>query len=72
LGSKLSKFEVQYEFRGPIKGQVYADFVLELSSTATHQEGAGFRWVLSEDGSSNQQDSGDDFIFEGPNGLLIE
>jgi len=40
---ELSKFDMQYEPRGPIKGQVYADFVIELSSAATHQEGTSFR-----------------------------
>jgi len=69
---ELSEFNVKYEPRGPIKGQVYADFVVELSSTATHQEGAGFIWVLSIDGSFNQQGSGASVILEGPNGLLIE
>jgi len=69
---ELSEFDVQYEPRDPIKGQVYADFVVELSSEATHQEGADFRWVLSVDGSSNQQGSGVSVILEGPNGLLIE
>ena len=53
-------------------GQVYANFVVELSSAATHQEGADFRWVLSVDGSSNQQGSGVGVILEGPNGLLID
>ena len=33
---ELSEFDVQYEPRGPIKGQVYADFVVELSSEATY------------------------------------
>jgi len=28
---EISEFDVQYEPRGPIKGQVYADFVVELS-----------------------------------------
>jgi len=51
---ELSEFDVPYQPRGPIKGQVYADFVVEISSIATHQEGAGFIWVLSVDGSSNQ------------------
>jgi len=69
---ELSEFDVQYEPRGSIKGQVYADFVVELSSKVTHQEGADFRWVLSVDGSSNQQWSGVVVILEGPNGLLIK
>ncbi|XP_068486563.1 uncharacterized protein [Phaseolus vulgaris] len=69
---ELYEFDVQYEPRGPIKGQIYADFVVELSLAATHQEGASFKWVLSVDGSSNQQGSGVGVILEGPNGLLIE
>ena len=51
---ELLEFDVQYEPRGPIKGQVYADFVVELSSAATHQEETEFRWVFFVDGSSNQ------------------
>jgi len=51
---ELSEFDVQYEPRGPITGQVYANFVVELPSAATHQEEANFIWVFSVDGSSNQ------------------
>ena len=69
---ELSEFDIQYEPRGPIKGQVYADFMVELSSGDAHQEEANFRWVLSVDGSSNQQGSGAGVILEEPNGLLIE
>jgi len=29
---KLSEFDIHYEPRGPIKGQVYADSVVELMS----------------------------------------
>ena len=50
---ELSEFDIHYEPRGPIKGHIYADFVVELSSASTHQEGADFRWLLSVDGSSN-------------------
>jgi len=39
---ELSEFDVQYEPRGPIKGQVYADFVVELSSAATHRGSGDF------------------------------
>jgi len=69
---ELLEFNVQYEPKGPIKGQVYADFVVELSSADAHQEEANFRWVLSVDGSSNQQGNEVDVILEGSNGLLIE
>jgi len=69
---ELSEFDIHFEHWGPIKGQIYADFVVELSSAATHQEGADFKWVLSVDGSSNQQGSGVGVILQGPDGLLIE
>ncbi|XP_068466447.1 uncharacterized protein [Phaseolus vulgaris] len=52
---ELSEFDIHYELRGPIKGQIYVDFVVELSSAATHQEGANFRWVLSVDGSQTNK-----------------
>jgi len=39
---ELSEFDVQYEPRGLIKGQVYADFVVELSSATVHQEEVDF------------------------------
>jgi len=46
---ELSEFDIQYEPRGPIKGQVYVDFVVELSSANAHQEESNFWWVLSVD-----------------------
>ena len=49
---ELSEFDIKYEPRGPIKGQIFADFVVKLSSEATRVEGDDFRWVLSVDGSS--------------------
>ena len=70
---ELSEFDVQYEPRGPIKGQVYAYFIVELSPTDARQgEEANFRWVLLLDGSSNQQGSEVGVILEGPHRLLIE
>jgi len=69
---ELSEFDIKYEPRGPIKGQIFADFVVKLSSEAAQVEGDDFRWVLSVDESSNQQGSGAGVILEGPNGVLIE
>ncbi|XP_068486911.1 uncharacterized protein [Phaseolus vulgaris] len=70
---ELSKFDIQYEPRGSIKGQVYADFVAELSPGGDLQEvEAGAQWMLSVDDYSNQQESGAGIILEGPNGVLIE
>jgi len=68
---ELSEFDVQYEPRGPIKSQVYADFVEELSSEAPQVDGWDFQWVLSV-GSFNQQGSETRIILEEPNRLLIE
>jgi len=51
---ELSEFDVHYKPRGPIKGQVYADFVGKLSpGSAQQEEDVSFKWVLSVDGSSN-------------------
>ena len=70
---ELSEFDIQYEPRGFIKGQVYANFVAELSPGGDPQEvELGSQWMLSVDGSSNQQGSGAGIILEGPNGVLIE
>ena len=69
---ELSEFDVQYEPRGPIKGQVYVDFVVKPSLGGQLKEEVCFRWVLSMDVSSNQQGSGAGVILEGQNRLLIE
>jgi len=69
---ELSEFDIQYEPRGCIKGQVYADFVAELSPGGEQEVEAGSQWLLSVDGSSNQQGCGAGIVLEGPNGVLIE
>ena len=52
---ELSEFDVQYEPRGPIKGQAYVDFVAELfPGSAQQEEEVSFKWVLSVVGSFNQ------------------
>jgi len=33
---ELSEFDIHNKPRGPIKGQIYADFIVELSLAATH------------------------------------
>jgi len=40
---ELSVFDIQYEPIGPIKGQVYTDFVVELSSGGPNPDPKGFR-----------------------------
>ncbi|XP_068492222.1 uncharacterized protein [Phaseolus vulgaris] len=69
---ELSEFDVQYEPQGSIKGQVYVDFMVELSSKDFQPNPNSFQWVLSVDGSSNQQGSRAGAILERPNGFLIK
>ena len=69
---ELSEFDIQYEPRGSIKGQVYSDFVAKLSPRGAPELELGSQWLLSVDGSSNQQGSGAGIVLEGPNGVLIE
>jgi len=70
---EMSEFDIQYEPRGSIKGQGYADFVAELSPGGdTQKVELGSQSMLSVDESSNQQGSGAGIILEGPNGVLIE
>ena len=63
---ELSEFDIKYEPRGPIKGQIFADFVVELSSETAQNAKDDFRWVLSVDGSSNQLGSGAGLPWRGP------
>jgi len=70
---ELPEFDIVYEPKGSIKGQIYADFVVELSlGGAPREVELHSQWLLSVDGSSNQQGSGVGIVLEGPNGVLIE
>jgi len=42
---ELSEFDIQYEPRGSIKGQVFADFVAELSPGGVQEAEAGSQWM---------------------------
>ena len=52
---ELSEFNIQYKPRGSIKGQVYADFVAELSLGGEQEVEVSLQWLLSVDGSSNHK-----------------
>ena len=56
----------------PSKGKCMQIFVAELSPGGEQEVEAGSRWLLSVDGSSNQQGNGAGIVLEGPNGVLIE
>ena len=44
---EFSEHDIKYEKRGPIKAQVLADFMVELSPAPTeHDECSGFQWWM--------------------------
>ena len=51
---------------------MYVDFMVELSPEGSQPDPNDFQWILSIDGSSNQQGNGAGVILEGPSELLIE
>ena len=63
---ELSEFDIQSEPRGSIKGQV------QLKRGGEQEVEVSSQWLLSVDGSSNQQGSGAGIVLEGPDGILIE
>jgi len=69
---RRSTFDIKYEPRGLIKDQMYADFMVELALKDPQPDPNDFQWVLSVDGSSNQQGNGVGIILEGPSRLLIK
>ena len=60
----FQKLNIASEPRELIKGQIYADLLVELSSDDTQLDPNDFQWVISVDGSSNQQGSGVRVILE--------
>ena len=73
---ELRKFDIRYEPKTAIKGQVLADFVVEFTSAEPAQNAQAMNdlpiWKLSVDGASNAQGSGAGLIFTSPEGIDIE
>jgi len=67
---ELSEYDVRYEPRTAIKGQVLADFVSEL--TEPDSEPSPTKWTVHVDGSSNAKGSGAGIVLESDSGLLLE
>ncbi|XP_068498138.1 uncharacterized protein [Phaseolus vulgaris] len=67
---ELSKYDILYKPRGPIKGQVYVKFVVELALQNLNME--DFVWILSVDRLSNLQGSGAGIILEDLDGVPSE
>ena len=67
---ELSEYGLEFEPRGPIKAQVLADFVTELTPVPT--EHLPKMWTLFVDGSSNAKGSGAGLILLTPEEAEIE
>ena len=73
---ELSEFDIRYNQKTAIKGQVLADFVMEFTSAEPAQNAQAMNdlpiWKLSVDGASNAQGSGAGLILTSPEGIDIE
>ena len=68
---ELSEYEIQYKPRLSKKGQVLADFLLELPQHNTRLNNEGW-WILCVDGASRQSGSGIGLHLTSPTGERIE
>ena len=68
---ELSEFSLEYRPRGPIKAQVLANFIVELSPSITN-DNKEQKWTLYVDDSSNDKGSRAQVILEDMNGVSIE
>ena len=64
---ELSEFDIEYQPKTAIKGQVLVDFIVNRSK-ARKQEVDNKKWVLETDGSSQAQGRGVEIILKSSNG----
>ena len=73
---ELSEFDIRYKPKTAIKGQVLADFVMEitLAEPAKNAQAPTYLpiWRLSVDGATNTQGSGAGLILTSPEGIDVE
>ena len=73
---ELSEFDIRYKPKTEIKGQVFADFIMEFTSTEPAKDAQTTTgpsiWKLSVDGASNAQGSGAGLILTSPERIDIE
>jgi len=67
---KLSEYDIRYEPRIAIKGQVLADFISKLTEPGLEPNPT--KWTIHVDGSSNTKGSGAGIVLESNSGLLLE
>ena len=73
---ELGEFDIRYKLRTAVKGQIWADFIIEFtlaqSTKATQLTPNLPVWKLSVDGAANTQGSGAGLILTSPDGIDTE
>jgi len=72
VGTKLKPYDIKYEPRIAIKGQVLTNFIVEFTSGAPAQSDLLEGRTLNADGASNSKCSGIGIILVTPEGSIIE
>ena len=78
MGNRFRVYDIPHVPRVAKKGQVMANFLVEIQSFSTkpeqllHIEEKFQVWVLSTDGDSNSAGAGIGIVLEAPSGLKIE
>ena len=70
--AELNPYNIKYEPRTAIKGQVLADFIAEFTPGALTHDDALEGWILNVDGASNSKGAGVRFVLTNPEGSIIE
>ncbi|KAL2248305.1 UNVERIFIED_CONTAM: Transposon Ty3-G Gag-Pol polyprotein [Sesamum indicum] len=66
---ELGEHDIDYQARTSEKGQILADFVIEMSNENAPKNES---WMLHVDGSSNASNGGAEILIQGPKGIEIE
>ncbi|KAL2236302.1 UNVERIFIED_CONTAM: Retrovirus-related Pol polyprotein from transposon 17.6 [Sesamum indicum] len=68
---ELGEFDIEYQARTSLKGQVLADFMIELVGDPEIEPKLD-KWMLHVDGSSNAGNGGIGILIQGPKNVEIE
>ncbi|KAL2242652.1 UNVERIFIED_CONTAM: Retrovirus-related Pol polyprotein from transposon [Sesamum indicum] len=68
---ELGEFDIEYQARTALKGQVLADFMVEFVDEPETEPSSG-KWMLHVDGSSNAGNGRIGILIQGPENIEIE